>query len=573
MRKLFLAFLAIIAIVLLCAFLGYQLYLKPPSAPAKQVFINGHVFTMDGSNAIVEAIALEGDTIVAVGSNEVIKSYIEADTVVNDLAGKTLLPGFVDAHSHFPGVGVGDITVDLNSPPVGTVNNISDIQQRLTLASQDKDAGQWLIGMGYDDSLLAENRHVSRDELDKVSTTHPIVIIHVSGHFVVANTLALQISNIDDNTPNIDGGIYVKDDNGRLTGLLEETARLKTLELAFDLSPLEFLRMCQQGVKEYAAAGVTTAQAGLAAEMLIQGLTSFKKLGFIPQRLMLWPDMDTGERWAKGEFDADKYSSDGVTIGAVKLVSDGSIQGYTGYLGSPYHSHDHGHKADYKGYLTMPQAELNQRVLAIHKAGLQLAVHANGDAAIAAVIEAVRLAQQASPRDDTRHIVVHSQMATAAQLQQMKELGMSPSFFSAHTYYWGDRHRDIFIGPERAAKISPSHTAQQLGLPFSIHLDTPVVPMDPLFAVWSTVNRITSSGKLLGGDERIDVMQALRAVTIDAAWQMFVAGDRGSLEVGKKADLVIIDANPLQDPQAINTINVLQTFVGGVSIYNKEGAQ
>ncbi|NRB39706.1 MAG: amidohydrolase [Pseudomonadales bacterium] len=571
MQKSIVSLLVIMMLLLVGLLLGYFVFLKPDSAAEKQVFINANVITMNQANEIVQAIALDGDTIVAVGSNADIQVYIDENTQVHDLEGKTLLPGFVDAHSHFPGFGLGDITVDLNSPPIGSVQSIADIQLRLDAALATKTAGQWLIGIGYDDSLLAEKRHLNRHDLDQVSSTVPIYIMHVSGHIGVANSIGLKLSGIDKTTVNPEGGVYVKEVNGELTGVLEETARLKTVELAFDLSLLDFIRMSKQGASEYAAAGVTTAQVGYAPKKLMQGIRFVKILNFIPQRLVLWPDMEVGQRWAKGEFDAEQYASDNVTVGAVKLVADGSIQGFTGFLSQPYHSHGlskgQAHQKDYRGYASMSQPELNRRVMAIHKAGLQVAIHANGDAAIDAVIEAVSKAQIAYPRDDTRHIVVHAQMATQSQLQQMQKWGLTPSFFSAHTYYWGDRHRDIFLGEERAGKISPTHSAQKLNLPFSVHLDTPVVPMNPLLAVWSTVNRISSSGALIGGGERIDVMQALKAVTIDAAWQMFLEKDRGSIEVGKKADLVILDQDPLQKPESIQNMHIIETFVGGVSIY------
>jgi hypothetical protein len=569
LRKCLISVFLFVSALVLLALIAFQLLTSSPVAPDKQAFLNANVLTMNADNAIAQAVFLESDTIVAVGSNEEIRARLDADTVVHDLAGKTLLPGFVDAHSHFPGFGLGEITVDLNSPPIGTVKTISDIQMRLVAAAKSKAAGQWLIGVGYDDSLLAENRHLTRHDLDMVSTTLPIYLMHISGHIGVANTLALQLSGITVDTPDIEGGVYVKDKDGQLTGVLEETARLKTAELAFDLSLFDFIAMSQQGAREYAAAGVTTAQSGLASEKVIQGLSMIKSLGYIPQRLVLWPDMEAGQRWARGDFSAEKYNTEAVSVGAVKLVADGSIQGYTGYLNQPYHSHGHDGK-ETRGYPAMSQQELNQRVFELHRAGLQVAVHANGDAAIDAVIEAVAEAQKRFARKDPRHIVIHSQMATPEQLQRMQQWGLTPSFFSAHVYYWGDRHRDIFLGPERSAHISPTRTTQKLNLPFSIHLDTPVVPMSPLFAVWSTVNRLSSSGQLLGADERIDTMQALRAVTIDAAWQVFLDQDRGSIEVGKKADLLVIDGNPLLEPASIKDLRVLETYVGGVSIYTDQ---
>jgi hypothetical protein len=199
-----------------------------------------------------------------------------------------------------------------------------------------------------------------------------------------------------------------------------------------------------------------------------------------------------------------------------------------------------------------------------------LAIHGNGDESIEDILDAFEAAQDAYPREDPRMILVHSQMAREDQVARMKALGVTPSFFSAHTWYWGDRHRDMFIGPERAAVISPARWAQQHGLRFSSHLDTPVVPMQPLQAVWSQVFRQTYGGDVLGPEQRIDVMSALRAVTIDAAWQVFQEDNRGSLEPGKYADLVVLSGNPLDDPMAMRELQVERTLVGGATIYRRQ---
>jgi predicted amidohydrolase YtcJ len=569
--------LIVVTIIIIALGVAYQATQKA-KPPTKQVFINGTVLTMNNNNSIVQAIAVEHDTIVDEGSNDVIKQLIDEDTVVHDLLGKTLIAGFVDSHSHFPGIGTGKLTVDLNSPPIGDIASIEDIIIRLTTKLSTIKEGKWLIGVGYDDSLLKENRHVNRDDLDRISTTVPILLMHVSGHIVAINSLGLELAglevdSIDKHVVAPKGGRFVRDNSDRLTGVIEETARFDVLKLAFDLSFFDFIDMVEQGAQEYAAAGVTTAQSGLSQEGQIKGLSLIDKLGLIPQRLIVWPDMDTGKRWLSGEFDDASYTTENVTIGAIKLVADGSIQAYTGYLAAPYHKHAVGHgehsKSDYQGYPSMEQIELENIISELHQKGRQMAVHANGDAAIEMVINAIEKAQELSPRPDARHIIIHAQMATIPQLQRMKNIGITPSFFSSHTYYWGDRHREIFMGPERSQGISPARSAVDIGLPFSIHLDTPVVPMDPLFATWSAVNRLTSSGQLLGPHERISVMQALRSVTIDAAWQVFLDNETGSLEVGKKADLVILSENPLLQPTTLDKIEVLSTYVSGLKIYSK----
>lgn len=561
---------AIIAVFVATVALAYFLFLKPETAPDSQVFINANVLTMDENNTTHQAIALNKGKIVAVGSNQDVESFIGDNTVVHDVKGKTIIPGFVDAHSHFPGVGLGTVSVDINSPPIGEMRSIDDIKSKLKQAASKKKPGKWVIGYGYDDSLLVEQRHVTRDDLDEVSTEHPIYLMHISGHFGVANSLGLELSGIDENIKDIEGGVYVRDKSGRLNGVMEETARIKTAELAFDLSFFEFLDMIKGGVKNYASEGVTTVQSGLASETLIKGLSFGKKLGFLLQTLVLWPEQKTGLRWAEGEFDSRQYEGLGTHIGAVKLVVDGSIQGYTGFLNKPYYKMSHGHKDDYRGYPSMSQEKLNQMVLELHQKGLQIATHVNGDAAIDAFIEAVEKAQAKAPRKDARHIAIHAQMATEAQLKQMQKLGIVPSFFVSHVYYWGDRHRDVFLGPERAASISPTASSAKLGQRFALHLDTPVVPMQPLHAAWVAVNRQTSSGKTLGANERISPMQALRALTIDAAWQLFLEGKLGSLEVGKQADLVVLDKNPVTNGQSIKDIQVLKTFVNGVEVFTKQ---
>ncbi len=205
---------------------------------------------------------------------------------------------------------------------------------------------------------------------------------------------------------------------------------------------------------------------------------------------------------------------------------------------------------------------------AYRAAGLQVAIHANGDAAIDDALDAIEAAQLGDPELDARPIIVHAQMTRPDQLDRMKKLRVIPSFFVLHTYYWGDRHRERFLGPERAARISPTHTAQEKGVRFTLHCDTPVVPLDPLRLVWAAVNRRTTSGQELGPEERIDVTSALRAVTIDAAFQGFEEDSKGSLEPGKLADLVILGRSPLaENPADLAAIPVLETIIGGESVW------
>jgi hypothetical protein len=268
---------------------------------------------------------------------------------------------------------------------------------------------------------------------------------------------------------------------------------------------------------------------------------------------------------AQGALDLAPYANERVHIGATKFVGDGSIQGYTGFLTEPYYRTGE-HPADYRGYPNIDADTLNAEVKAVHCAGQQVAVHGNGDAAIDQFLDAWEAALAACPAEDARPILVHAQMARPDQLQRMKKLGVTPSFFSAHVYYWGDRHRDIFLGPERAARISPAASALALGIPFTTHLDAPVVPIDSMLQLWAPVARLTSSGQPLGPDERISVEQSLRAMTSDAAWQLRLEKQIGSIEPGKRADLVILSENPLDYRGDLRDIRIERTVVGGVTI-------
>ncbi|MBT6124337.1 MAG: amidohydrolase [Halieaceae bacterium] len=548
-----------------------KMAIRLPAPPDHQVFINGDVLTMDASSRIVEAVSVRGERIEAVGSTDEIMALVSNQTEVVDLRGRTLMPGFIDAHGHFPGSGMSVIAADLTSPPVGNKQSMEEVLAALKERAASIEPGKWVSGFGYDDTLLAEQRHPTRAELDEVSTEHPVVAMHVSGHMVVVNSMALELVGISAETENPVGGVIARREGSREpNGLLEENARLGVVDAMQDTGVLAVYQMIKTAVRDYAQVGVTTAQSGGTSVMLSDGLSLFSKLGVIPQRLVLFAfDTEFAELIDAGEFDPQKYYSDRVRMPAVKLVADGSIQGYTGYLSHPYHMPFKGDES-YRGYPSISREVLFDRVQRLHGLGYQLAIHGNGDESIEDILDAFEAAQQAHPRDDARMILIHSQMAREDQIARMKGLGVTPSFFSAHTYYWGDRHRDIFMGPERAAAMSPARWAQQYKLRFSSHMDTPVTPMLPLQAVWSQVYRLSYGGDVIGEDQRIDVMSALRAVTIDAAWQVFQEDRVGSLEAGKLADMIILSASPLADPMSMRDLKVERTLIGGATIYRRQ---
>jgi predicted amidohydrolase YtcJ len=554
-------------IVLLLALAAVGWMRLHPAPPDVQVWHNGTVLTMDGESRVATAIAIEGERIAAVGSDDDLKQWLDGADLTIDLDGRTVVPGFIEPHGHFPGAGLVAVGADLNSPPIGDVAKIEQALQALRDVDAERPGEGWLVGIGYDDTMLAEKRHLSREDLDSVSTSRPVLALHISAHMIVVNSLALARFGIDEDTPDPPGGEIRKDpQTGEPTGLLLETAGREMLLDALAFAPLDQIAVVRAAVAAYAREGFTTVQNGLATEEQLEGMSMGTKVGLVPLRVVAWPKDELGIAALQGESDLGIYEAERFHIGAVKLVGDGSIQGYTGYLSEPYHQLGD-HPEGYRGYPNIDAETLVEQVKTIHCGGSQVAVHGNGDAAIDQFLDAWEAALDACPSEDARPILVHAQMSRRDQLERMKELGVTPTFFSAHVYYWGDRHREIFLGPERAARISPAASAAALGIRFTTHLDTPVVPIDSRMQLWAPVARETSSGQLLGPDERISAEQSLRAMTIDAAWQVHLEDELGSLEAGKKADLVILSDNPLDPDTDLREIRVEKTVVGGVTVF------
>ena len=553
----------------LVAALGGALRVLVRRPPGAVLYRGGPILTLDGTGQVAEALGTEGDRIAAVGSEPEFLSWArDRGARVVELRGRTLVPGFIDAHGHFPGTGLFALFVDLQSPPGGPVEDLAGLVARLGARARKTPEGQWVIGLGYDDTLLAEGRHPTRYDLDRASSRHPVAAVHVSGHLAAVNSAALAELGIGAATPDPEGGRIHRDPaRGEPDGVLEETAMLGVSER---LRPglLGSLRMLRRAVRDSLAAGITTAQSGLAPAGLIRALGLASRLGLLPLRVVVWPDADAADAMLAGEIELESPGPAWLRVGAIKLVADGSIQGYTAWLRDPYHVPPSG-RPGWRGYPRMDPQELRERVLRYHATGLQVAVHGNGDAAIDIILEAIEEAQSRHPRPDPRHIVVHAQTARPDQLDTMARLGVIPSFFVLHTFYWGDRHRDIFLGPERARRISPAAGAGLRGIPFTLHADAPVVPMEPLRIVDAAVNRTTRTGVVLGPEERIAPLAALRAITADAARQHFEEHEKGSLEPGKLADLVILSRSPLEDRTRLLEIEVEETIVGGRSVYRR----
>ena len=351
--------------------------------------------------------------------------------------------------------------------------------------------------------------------------------------------------------------------SGEPNGVFEEPGGLVSRHIPARTSDerQEEIEWCD---REYLSKGITTAVIAGTTGAVIADLRKALASGRLHLRIKAM--LSSGPFVPSPAKAAELGQGEQIRVAGVKLWQDGSIQGYTGYLGAPYHRQPEG-KSDYRGYAQRSRAELVRLVRQYHRAGHQVAIHGNGDAAIEDILFAYREAQRGMPRPDARHRIEHCQTPREGQLDEMKELGVTPSFFIGHVYYWGDRHRDIFLGPERAARISPLTWALERGLRFTVHDDTPVTPANPLLLVWDSVNRLTKAGHVLGPTQRIPVLAALRAVTSDAAWQNFEEKRKGSIEAGKLADFVVLDRNPLTvSPAEIRNLVVVETFVAGRSV-------
>lgn len=556
-----------VLVVLVILVLGAFLF---RSGEKRVVYRGGPVITMDAERRVVEALGVRGERIAAVGTEAEVMAWANGDAEVVDLNGRALLPGFIDAHGHFPGEGIYAVFADLNSPPIGTMESVDDIVERMKEQTADTGAGQWVIGMSYDDTLLAEKRHPTREDLDRVSTEHPVALIHISGHLATVNSKALEELGYDATTTDPEGGVIRRDPLGRPDGVLEETAAEPVMAKMVEPGLWGGLAMALEAGRRYTASGTTTAQSGYAEGGLISALSWGSRLGLVPVRLVLWPGMEAADEMLEDGAMFESWDEDWVRIGRIKLIADGSIQGYTGYLSEPYYVPP-GDDPGFRGYPRIPKDELRERVVRYHEAGLPVAVHGNGDASIDDILDAFEAANDAKPFGEIGPVIIHAQMARDDQLERMAELGAIPSFFVLHTYYWGDRHRDVFMGPERASRMSPARSALDRGLRPTLHADSPVVPMEPLRIVWSAVNRISTSGDVIGPGERIEPMEALAGVTIDAARQHFEEDKKGSLEVGKLADLVILSSSPLDDPEHIDQIGVLETIIAGQTVYQANG--
>lgn len=541
-----------------------------PDSVADSVYIGEHIISMTGSNP--GAVAVRGDRIVATGSAQEITPLIGESTRVIELGEQALLPGFIDAHGHFSALARTADYVDLSPPPVGGAESIADIVRALRLAIEQSNipAGTLVTGFGYDDSLLEERRHPTRFDLDEASTSHPIVIRHVSGHLAVGNSLALADAGISAETPDPAGGIVRRLEDGAPDGVMEETAMTLLPDAVASLTPGRFAELRRQALQIYAGYGITTIQDSNLPLDYIEMLRQEAASDAYPVDMVAYAMANPLSDEVLDSIEVEQNYVNGFRLGGIKFTLDGSPQGRTAWLTEPYEQGPPGAADDYVAYPSYEPSEYLRRIPAIIERGLPALVHVNGDAAIDLMLEGLESIAQQGPLPDHRSVAIHAQLARPDQLDRMRELGVLPSFYAVHPFFWGDWHR-LSFGDERASFISPLRAALDRGIPITIHNDSPVVPPDIMRLVSIAVNRETRSGYVLGPDQRVDVMEALHAVTLGAAYQYFEENEKGSLEAGKRADFVILAQDPrIVESEALADIDIVETISRGMTIYRRD---
>ena len=524
------------------------------------LYLNGKILTMDPKQPRAEAVLVENGIISAVGRGKELNQELQRGAEKIDLKGKTMLPAFIDAHSHLAAVANGLLQVCLEN--CSTFEEI-EIQIKDFINKKGLQPGEWVIAKGYDHNMLKEKRHPGLEEVDRWAPKNPLVIQHQSGHVGVFNSVALDLLHITENTQAPQGGkIELKD--GRLTGYMEENAFVQYLKKV-PMSDMDtFIQAFITAQQQYASFGITTVQEGMLADSLIPIYQQLISKNILFLDVVAYAGTDDYPIAKKAFCKSIRQYDSHFKLGGYKIFLDGSPQGRTAWLRKPYL----GETSDYTGYSTMKDADVVYAIEESLKEKTQILAHCNGDAACEQYIRAIADVYQKEPQIAKRRpVMIHAQLLGIDQLAEVKKYGIIPSFFIAHVYHFGETHVKNF-GWERASNISPAFSALQQGIHFTFHQDSPVIRPNMLETVWCAVNRTTKEGNKLGQQQCIGVEEALRAVTIHAAYQYGEEQIKGSITPKKRADFVLLDENPLEVPQEeIQKIGVLQTIMQGKVIY------
>ncbi|MGB3426874.1 MAG: amidohydrolase, partial [Burkholderiaceae bacterium] len=541
---------------------------------ADRIWSGGPIITMNDKAMRAEAVAERGGRIVAVGTKAAVMKLKGPKTEVIDLKGRALLPGFVDAHGHMTGGGLQALSANLLAPPDGKVKDIATLQQTLREWIAANDAAvkkvNLIVGFGYDNATLAETRHPTRDDLDSISKDVPILLVHQSGHIVAVNSRALEIGGITAETPDPAGGVIRRKSGGKEPdGVLEETA-------AFPLVGKLLAQVGAEGGKTFARAGselwarfgYTTAQEGRANPAVVAILRQVADAGGLKIDVAAYPDVLIDREFIKKNV-SPTYAGR-LRVAGAKLTIDGSPQGFTAWRDRPYYAPAGNYPKGYAGYAAATNEQVIDGINWAYANDIQIITHANGEAALDLLIAASTLAQlKNGPGKDRRPVLIHGQFLREDQVDTFKRLGVLPSLFPMHTFYWGDWHTSKTLGPVLGQNISPTGWVRKRDMIFTSHHDAPVAFPDSMRVLDATVTRVArGSGKVIGAHQRVDVITGLKAMTIWPAYQHYEEKTKGSIEVGKLADFVVLSRDPTKgDPNTIDRIKVTETIKEGATIF------
>jgi len=561
---------------------------QPGEADASAtLYFNGDILTMEGEEPeYAEAVVVKDGKITFVGAKAEAERAAGAGYTEVDLQGKTLLPGFIDAHSHFSQTAMKLAMVPLDPPPAGDISSIEDIKSALkkeieTHPEKYQDETNWLIGWGFDNAMLAEKRFPNRRDLDEVSTEIPIMLMHFSSHIFVMNTIGMERTGYlaDDYRAPEGGSLQYFEDKREPNGIVEEQAMLSGLTLiGKELSgkPAQFLddeAMLDKMLEAqdiYLREGYTTISEFATNDDIYAKIRQLGEEGKLKADIaMAYYSLTTTVDHVK-ELYSTSYTDHYRVMGG-KLNLDGGSPGRTAYLREPYHTPTPGQPADYRGYSSMSnQEDMNTLVAEYYKARIPFFIHALGDAAVDQCIAAVQYSEEKYGYDDIRTQLIHVQQIQPDQYETMKDLDVTLTYQNTHNFYFADFHNEYIYGPERTARLNSMKEGLENGFSVTFHHDSPIHPVDQIFLIWIAVNRKSRSGQVYGPEQCLTPYEALYSSTAEAAYQFQEEDRKGSLKPGKLADLVILDKNPLKvEPNAIKDIQVLETIKEGETVYRR----
>jgi len=542
---------------------------------ADAIYFGGDIITMEGKEAqYAEAVAIKDGKIIFVGSKAEAEKFHGATTEMKDLEGKTLLPGILDSHSHYYNSLLVASQCQLYAPPSGPAKDVASIVETLKQFAKSNaiPKGQMIMGYGYDDNVMPNNQLLNRDDLDKAFPDNPVRVDHVSMHGCVLNSMAMKYYGISAATMTPPGGVIVrKPGTNEPYGLIMETAFLPIVAKEEKLTPEQEIEASKKGQMLYAQAGITTAQEGATHLPQIQTIKRVSEAGANIIDIIAYPFITDVDGIVKENPVAawGKYKN-GFKIGGVKITIDGSPQGRTAYFSTPYLTGGPGGEKDWKGELTFPKETVNQMVKKVYDMNVPLNLHCNGDASIDEFLSAYEFARNGDYSRPWNVTTIHSQFMRKDQIAKFVKYKVRPSFYTLHTYYFYEAHLKN-RGLKEAQYISPMRDAINAGLQPTNHTDFVVAPLDQMMMLWSAVNRISRASAQVGTDQKVTPYEGLQAMTINVAAQYDEANSKGSLTSGKRADIVILDKNPLKvDPMAIKDIKIMETIKDGKSIYKKQ---